>query len=298
LKGIPLFVKAIETVGQYTRPIHSISRYWGSETIHPGAATLFFVNEEGWALTCRHVAEQFIVADQLRERWTSYQDQRATLREGHGQQPASNLEPEYEFSSNRPVEMLNRVIDCVEGEPQLKLQIHPTLDLALLKFSDYRSLGPKSFPVFAKNGGDLKQGRSLCRLGFPFPEFSNFAYDASKDSIHWTSEGRGHTPRFPIEGMVTRHLAAPDGSVFGFEMSTPGLRGQSGGPAFDPEGIVWGMQTATAHLDLNFDVDMDVVRDGTSKRIHDHAILHVGRCIHVDALKEFMREHGVQFAER
>jgi hypothetical protein len=58
------------------------------------------------------------------------------------------------------------------------------------------------------------------------------------------------------------------------------------------------MQTATAHLDLDFDVDMEVVRDGHQTLIHDHAILHVGHCIHVDVLKQFMREHGVGFAER
>ena len=39
-----MFVKAIRTVGAFTRPIQSISRSYGSKDVIPGAATLFFVN--------------------------------------------------------------------------------------------------------------------------------------------------------------------------------------------------------------------------------------------------------------
>lgn len=52
-----MFVKAIEEVGKFTRPIHTISRNYNEKTVNPGAATLFFVNENGCAVTCRHVIE-------------------------------------------------------------------------------------------------------------------------------------------------------------------------------------------------------------------------------------------------
>ena len=188
-------------------------------------------------------------------------------------------------------------VNSVDGPRGFDVRLHPTLDVALLRFVGFPALRCTTFPLFAKDGGDLKQGKFLCRLGFPFPEFTNFAYDQSTDTIEWTQEGRQQTPRFPLEGMVTRHLAEVSGTVVGFELSTPGLRGQSGGPAFDAEGRVWGMQFATKHLDLNFDVDVDVVRDGNKKRVSDSAFLHVGHCVHVDALKAFMREHAVNFAE-
>lgn len=97
--------------------------------------------------------------------------------------------------------------------------------------------------------------------------------------------------------MITRRLLDSEEQVYGFEMSTPGLRGQSGGPAFDTEGKVWGMQFATKHLDLNFDVDQEVLRKGIEKRVTDSAFLHVGRCINIDVLKAFMKENNVQFTE-
>ncbi|MEE8470958.1 MAG: serine protease, partial [Dehalococcoidia bacterium] len=64
-----------------------------------------------------------------------------------------------------------------------------------------------------------------------------------------------------------------------------------------PNGKVWGMQSATAHLDLDFDIDQEVMRGGLPKRVQDSAFLHVGHCIHVDVLKSFMRTHDVRFNE-
>jgi len=96
--------------------------------------------------------------------------------------------------------------------------------------------------------------------------------------------------------MLTRHLVQ-DNKIIGFEMSTPGLRGQSGGPVFDTDGVIWGMQSATRHLDLDFDVNQELLRDGKKKRVTDSAFLHVGHCVHVNILKEFMREQKVDFQE-
>ena len=42
---------------------------------------------------------------------------------------------------------------------------------------------------------------------------------------------------------------------------------------------------------------MDVLRNGQNRRVRDSAFLHVGQCIHVDVLKEFMRENNVAFQE-
>jgi hypothetical protein len=85
--------------------------------------------------------------------------------------------------------------------------------------------------------------------------------------------------------------------LVGFELSTPGLRGQSGGPAFDVDGRILGMQAATGHLDMNFDIEQAVFRAGKKKNVKDYAFLHVGHCIHVSVLKEFMTENGVKFIE-
>ena len=293
-----MFVGAIETASKFTRALHSISRNYASTQVVAGAATLFFINSEGWALTCGHVADQIVVANEIGKKYTSYKNELASrMGEKKIKRLKQELSRKYGFSKNITVELQNRFMNCVEGDLNLEIVRSKAFDVALVKFNNFTKLLCNSFPVFPKDTSGLKQGKFLCRLGFPFPEFTNFTYDDKIESISWTKEGRPDSPSFPIEGMLTRHLVK-DGNVIGFEMSTPGLRGQSGGPVFDSEGVIWGMQSATNHLDLNFDVDQEVFRNGLKKRVRDSAFLHVGHCVHVDVLKDFMNEHKVQFTEK
>ena len=103
----------------------------------------------------------------------------------------------------------------------------------------------------------------------------------------WTNEGVTASPSFPIDGIVTRFMAETSGKLNGIELSTPGLKGQSGGPLFDTNGTVYGLQFATNHLHLGFDVkDKEIIKDGTKARVSNYPFLHVGLCIHVDPIKQ------------
>ena len=42
-----------------------------------------------------------------------------------------------------------------------------------------------------------------------------------------------------------------NGNITMFETTSPGLRGQSGGPIFSPDGLIYGIQSMTKHIDLN-----------------------------------------------
>ncbi len=294
-----MFVQAIEIARQFIRPIHTIERFYGSREVFPGAASLFFVNTEGWALTCKHVADLIVGADQLQQRKTSFaSDFAARKGKKKDKQILRELEQKYKLNRRTVFEIRNLFVNCVDGNLECQLTAHQNLDIALIQFKNFTKLYCSTFPVFPKDTMPLKQGKFLCRLGFPFPEFTNFQYNSTSDTIEWTKTGKDQTPIFPIEGMLTRHLADQNGQIVGFEMSTPGLRGQSGGPVFDIEGKVWGMQSATNHLDLNFDVNNDVVRDGQKKTVNNSAFLHVGHCVHVDMLKSFMQQHQVSFQEQ
>jgi len=293
-----MFVEAIELAAKYTRPIHSISRNYGSTSVQPGTATLFFVNSDGWALTCGHVANQLAAGEALARKAEAFQGELSSRRGTEKEKKLlKELEKKYGYTKNTSFELRNRFMNCVEGNLSFRIIKHKKYDVALVKFEDYARLLCATFPVFPSATSSLQPGKMLCRLGFPFPEFTNFAYDDKAEKINWTDTGRTTTPRFPIEGMVTRGLLDDEGGIFGFEMSTPGLRGQSGGPAFDTEGKVWGVQFATKHLDLDFDVDQEVLRKGIKKRLTDSAFLHVGGCVHIDIVKAFMKENSVKFTE-
>jgi len=293
-----MFTQAIEIAANFTRAIHSISRNYGSTSIQLGTATLFFVNSDGWALTCGHVAKQLAAGGVLARKANAFKNElsarRGTQKE---KQLLKALEKKYGYTKSTPFELHNRFMDCVEGNLKFQIIKHKEIDVALIRFKDYTRLLCDSFPVFPSDTSSLQPGKYLCRLGFPFPEFENFKYDKQNDRLVWTDTGRRDTPRFPIEGMLTRRVKDNKDNIIGFELSTPGLRGQSGGPAFDTDGKVWGMQCQTAHLDLNFDVDQKVTRHGIEKRITDSAFLHTGRCVHIDVLKSFMKDNNIRFME-
>lgn len=291
-----MFADAIETVSNFTRPIHSIRRNYGSTTIQPSAATLFFVNDEGWALTCRHVAELLMASDTLAAKRKQFDAEVArSVGVRNREQLRRELEARYQYDAQAPYEIHNRFISCADDFKTINITWHPEIDLALLQFVGFRQLACNVFPTFPAPNARLRQGQFLCRLGFPFPEFTNFQYVSENDVIAWTDAGRIASPSFPLEGMVTRLVADETLRVTGFELSTPGLRGQSGGPVFDPQGVVWGMQQATMHLDMDFDVDQAVMRSGVPKRVADSAFLHVGRCVHFSALTAFMDQNHVRY---
>jgi hypothetical protein len=290
-----MFVKAIENATLFTRPIYSISRNYKSTTIQPGTASLFFVNSDGWALTCGHVANQIIAAEDINKKHIAFKNELSSnIRQRN---ILKDLEHKYGLTETSTFELYNSFVNCVDGKLELTIIKHPQLDIALIKFNNYNRLLCNTFPFFSKDTSTLKQGKYLCRLGFPFPEFTNYEYDTTNDTIKWNGLGNTNTPQFPIEGMLTRNIADAEKNIIGFEISTPGLRGQSGGPVFDIDGKIWGIQSSTAHLDLNFDVDIEVLRNGVKKHVTDSAFLHVGHCIHINVIKNFLNDKNVKYNE-
>jgi hypothetical protein len=289
-----MFVNAIQKVAGFTRAIHSISRNFGGVKVERGAATLFFVNQDGWALTCKHVAQWLTQADAINKKYSQYQTESAGLNAGQRKALAKKMG----LDESKTAEMKVTFVDCVDHISNIRFFLHPEYDLALLKFEGFEKMTTSGNPVFLKEDQIAQPGAMLCRLGFPFPEFSNFQLNQGKDTLEWIKTGQPRSPRFPIEGMLTRFLGDKSGKVYGIEMSTPGLRGQSGGPLFDPEGRIVGMQSRTKHLHLGFDIEeKEVMAHGKVKKVNDYAFIHLGECIHVSVIKEFLGKNNVSFQE-
>lgn len=291
-----MFVRAIEDVSRFTRPIHTIYRGYSSEKAWPGAATLFFVNEEGVAITCRHVAEQFPKAEQLNQQYQIFQQARFRLKKDDFYETnLADLAAQYDMRPDNVIQMKHQFVNCFDQFTSFDIHLHPRVDLAIIRFKGFNKIFYRSFARFLADDSEAKQGRMLCRLGFPFPEFTNFKYNYSSDDIEWTREGNPSTPSFPIEGIITR-LIASNRSITGIEMSSPGLRGQSGGPLFDSDGLIYGMQSSTRHLHLGFDLEnFEVPMSGGNKKVTNMPFLHVGQCVHGAVIKEFLTEHSIKF---
>lgn len=294
-----MFVKAIETTAKFTRPIHTISKSYKINDILPGAATLFFVNDLGYAITCKHVIELLVQSEKINNNYSAFKAERDKLpRNGKFKLNLKGLMAKYRIEDKTTVQLKIRFMDCVDEMSGFTWHLHPMYDLAILKFDDFKNLMCNEFAVFKKDMNEIQQGKFLCRLGFPFPEFTNYKYNDQIDEIEWTATG-ANAPRFPFEGMVTRFLGDGKGGMYGLELSTPGLRGHSGGPLFDKKGLVCGMQSRTKHLHLGFDlVNHEIITNGQREKVSDYSFIHLGECIHGNIIKDFLKQHNVDFNEK
>jgi hypothetical protein len=263
----------------------------------PGAATLFFVNDDGWAVTCKHVADLIINADHIVEQYHQFQQERGLLPVNKNRKAAlKRLEQKYNYHSGVTVQIKNNFLDCVTPINEIDFIMHGNCDLAILHFNGYTERHYQGHAIFAKSDNIARPGDFLCRLGYPFPEYSDFSYDATSDEINWVEGGQANSPRFPMEGMFTRHLQGINGEIMGIELSTPGLRGQSGGPLFNSDGIVLGMQSATNHLHLGFDmINANIPISGKMETVNNQPFLHVGQCIHASIIKRFLDDNHVKY---
>ena len=293
-----MFVKAIENVDLFTKPIHTLSRTYGGLVL-PGSATMFFVNEDGVAITCKHVAELIVNAENVNSQFRTFQSERNQLpKDGKFKTALSRLEIKNAYRKETTVQTKINFVNSVDlTGGSFTCHLHPTLDLAIIRFEGFRQKFYSSFATFVKDPEKVKQGKSLCRLGYPFPEFTNYRHNPESDDIEWTNTGNPNSPRFPIDGIITR-FGGDGHQIISIEMSTPGLRGQSGGPLFDGEGLVYGMQFMTSHLHLGFDIhEKEIIQDGKKTKVSNSPFIHVGHCIHADRIKEFLDLNRIKFYE-
>lgn len=291
-----MFVSAIEKISAFTRPIHTITRTYNG-TISNGAGTLFFVNDNGVAVSCKHVAELLIQAELVNKRFADFNEEKAKIPAGKGHRAQlQGLEAKYGLKKDMIVQIKHSLLN-VGNFTDITCHLHPDLDLAVIVLNGLTDKAYASHATFINNPDKIKQGKYLCRYGYPFPEFDNYKLNEVTNDIEWTNVGKMNSPSFPLDGIITRYIGTAE-KITAIEMSTPGLRGQSGGPLFDEEGLVYGMQYATNHLHLGFDIkDMEIFINGKKEKVSDSAFLHVGHCIHVDIIKEFLREKGIAFFE-
>jgi hypothetical protein len=293
-----MFVEAIKKTSGITRPIHFIMKEYGSDLVIPGAATLFFVNELGVAITCKHVVEILAKADNVNNQYSQFKKEKEVIPKKGYKNSLIQLEKKYGYHSNITTQIKMVFVNCVDKFVSFDIIPHPSADLAIIRFNGYSSVSYNEYAIFQKDETQFQQGKSLCRIGYPFPEFNNFQYNSTKDEIEWLPEGRNVTPIFPIDGIITRFLQNSEGEKSGIEISTPGLKGQSGGPLFDTDGKVYGMQSSTHHLHLGFDIkEKEILEGSKKKKVSNHPFLHLGNCVHLNVIKSFLKEKDIKFYE-
>lgn len=263
-----------------------------------GAAAGAFVvlNDEGWIVTAAHVLDVAVGAMTDQPKVAEVRAAIEAVRVNPSHRPGF---------ADREVKRLERSADrewttnwsywwSRNGLTLKDVSIIREADLAVGRLEPFPAEMAKNLPVLMNSASDLAPGRSLCRLGFPFTEIKP-RYDETTGGFDL---GEVQFTFFPLDGIFTRGIdggTTNDGKhpILFIEISTPGIPGQSGGPVFDVEGNVWGIQSRTHSIALGFSPEIQG-RDG--RKTVEHQVINLGIAVHPVTLTSILRDIGIKFA--
>lgn len=164
------------------------------------------------------------------------------------------------------------------------------VDLGIGRLQPFNPAMVTSYPVFKDPTKGFDTGRSLCRMGFPLHHVVP-KWDATQQMFDLPQD-TFPVPVFPIEGIFTRTIAFaqnPTEPASPFpqrwvETSSPGLKGQSGGPIVDEDGTIWAIQCQTLSYDLGFKTSTNTPQ-----------YLNVGVGVHPETLFAVFDAEGIKY---
>ncbi len=287
-----MFATALKLVSKFTYPV-IISKRLYDGTVQCGCATFIVLNPEGWILTAAHVIRDLLLADAHAVEITQYKDQLAAIEAN------PKLSKNQKGLAIRGQRVNSQwIANCAywwgfEGKKIETYHYDNLADLAIGRLVPFHGSEISVYPTFKNPSDELLTGTSLCRLGFPFHKI-----EATFDETTSSFQVEGNVlpmPRFPNDGIHTRDKVVIDAATGRqakfIETSSPGLRGQSGGPIFDMQGNIWGIQSHTDHLALGFS---PVVHD-QGREFVEQQFLNVGLGSHVEEIVRLLREHNISF---
>ncbi len=167
------------------------------------------------------------------------------------------------------------------------------IDILIGRLANFNPSWVREYPIL-RDPGTLRPGTSICRSGFPFLDIKST----------WNeSNGTFQIPRinskeviFPNNGMHTRTVNRGKSRNGNFDMryvetSTPGLRGQSGGPIYDSEGRIYGMQVNTVHIPLGFHPTVEY----QGNTVVENQFMNVGLGVHIGTIRDVLDSRHVHY---
>lgn len=287
-----MFVNAIDSVKESVRPMHIIRRRFGDNAILPDIATLFFVNEFGYAITSKRVSSILKASANAEQLYRAYLQKRSELKHDESYRFAlKRLEKDMNLTQDSLIQIRYAFMGCAKGNIRMECTPHPKYDLALLHFITDDQFLYKGHVTFAEE--PPKQGQTVCRIGFSMPEFKNFRINQDTDTIEFSDVGKSGSSLFALDGMITRFLS--DGErTFGVETTNAGPVGMNGSPLFDRNGHVVGMQSGIGVMLLGADIRMEAQN---REAYVDHGTMHLAVHTHLNVIKDFLRAQNVMFYE-
>ncbi|MDY0293879.1 MAG: trypsin-like peptidase domain-containing protein [Candidatus Methanomethylophilaceae archaeon] len=280
-----MFADACERAARFTRPV-IISTRQADGKVTAGCGAFVVLNEDGWIVTAGHIFDSLLQFQNDQRKMEEVSGLNASLSRRPGS-PAAGVRNDPSWLTNHSFWWGH------DGVKLTNVYVNRQIDVALGRMEPFDPAWIQEYPVF-KDAAKMRPGTSLCRLGFPFINVES-EFDPSKNAFR-IKKGVLPMPLFPNDGIHTRNISrgrSKDGNyeMLYVETSSPGLKGQSGGPIYDKECRIAGIQVQTAHLPLGFHPSVEF----NGEKVTENQFLNVGVGIHVKTLTEILRSKNIRF---
>ncbi|TAK00417.1 MAG: serine protease [Chloroflexota bacterium] len=285
-----MFAAANSLARRFTFPMIVSTRHW-KRSVETAVGAFVVLNRDGWIVTTAHAFGLVSKAQADAPKVAAHAARVAAVRADSATAP-DRLERELAALEETadPTWITNVSTWCGRDGVALRdVRVVPAADIAIGRLDPALPEMLTAVPVLKNPATGLDPGRSLCRLGFAFTKVK-----ATFDESVAGFRVQGEVPYFPLEGMFTRIVDAgqtPDRKfrLRFIETSSPGLRGQSGGPLFDVDGRIWGIQSRTQHLALGFNPEAEIA----GKKSQVPQFINLGLAVHVGTLIEILADAGI-----
>jgi hypothetical protein len=288
-----MFAKAYALARCFTNPVIISMRFYDRSVECTGGAFVV-LNDEGWIITAAHIWESFLAFQKHTRELKAYkqqleaieQDQRLTTKQRN--KKLRQIKPNSRWITNHSFWW------GWDGVTIKDVKALPPGDILIGRLEPFDQTMVRTYPIIKNPSKGLNIGTSLCKLGYPFHRLEA-SFDETKDTFV-LAPGVVPLPLFPIEGIYTRNAISGRSKDKKYEIkfletSSPGLRGQSGGPIFDTNGTVWAIQSRTHHFPLGF--SPRVKKNG--KEVEENQFLSVGLGVHPELIVAFLKDSGISF---
>ncbi|MCG2718868.1 MAG: serine protease [Nanoarchaeota archaeon] len=287
-----MFANAYKLASSFTRPVIISTRFF-DKTVECGCGAFIVINDEGWIITVAHLLNPQFAFQQHAKEISDYNRQLQTIQQNQRLDAKQKSEKIGRLKTNPKWITNNSFWWACDGVQLKDIKLLPEGDLVIGRLNPFDPKTINAYPVL-KDSITLNIGTSLCKLGYPFHKI-DAAFNEANNTFK-LAPGALPLPRFPIEGIYTRNVMAgksKDGKydIKFLETSSPGLRGQSGGPIFDVKGTVWAIQSRTAHLPLGF--SPKIKKNG--QEVEENQFLNVGWGVHPELIVSFLKDNGIKF---
>lgn len=287
-----MFEAAYQVASKFTHPI-LISRRTGNGNVSPSLGAWVVLNEE-WGLTAAHMIQMLMQLANEKERSKEYETKLGEIETDDsiekGKRKKLIRELAKEYNPNELTTDFSQWLGLDGIRISGDVHIDAAVDLAVFQYSDAPDEWGKPYPFLRDD--DFRPGVSVLRYGYPF---HTVTVGFNEQTRNFDISAGLPVPVFPIEGMTTRragidppHEKYPRSFL---ETSSPGLKGQSGGPIVDRDGTIWAIQSRTMHLPLGFNPKLE--KDG--REYEEHQFLNVGWGADAATIKGLLDHHGISF---